>query len=464
MPRSISFFLLVVSFGILFAGCSKPEPDQTLEDFTFSDTDLQKVNELAASSAGMMSSDTTELSVATQTGATVLTDTVTASGAVTAQPEKQKLYDGLRTTGSDQSGNLYRVSNPFLNVRGTMNVNAPLVVRLNQGDLVTVTDIPSAAWAKIKTMDSQEGFVSLRYIAKLTTDVRLPEDKKQFEGKYFVDFQFLNIRKDPSVQAEKIGELPGQAILKPLSMNGEWARVTFDGKEGYVSSQYLKPFLPAFLVRQEDYTAPILQYQADDVASINALATHIAALKSAGKKVVTLKSLFDTVLAQESRDTRISPETVYLTVAGVTAKNVRAVSDALQSAGVGATLFLRTSDVGLTGITEKTILNLMANGNDLQSGGHTGDDLRSMTDSQVSLELGQSKKLIEDISKREVYAVAYPGGGVNDRVMKQAAVMGYLFGVTQSPDKKFSRAQFLRLPSLYVSSGMTAEDVVKLVQ
>jgi peptidoglycan/xylan/chitin deacetylase (PgdA/CDA1 family) len=151
-------------------------------------------------------------------------------------------------------------------------------------------------------------------------------------------------------------------------------------------------------------------------------------------------------------------------VDAVTGKNVKQVSDALQAAGVGATLFLETKDVGLSGITEKTILNLMANGNDLQSAGHTGDDLRSMTDSQVALELGQSKKLIEDITHKEVYAVSYARGGVNDRVMQQAAQMGYLFGLGQSPDKQFTRSQFLRLPTLLVTSGMSEQDIVKLVK
>ena len=189
----------------------------------------------------------------------------------------------------------------------------------------------------------------------------------------------------------------------------------------------------------------------------------MAALKSAGKKILTLKALYSVVLSQEKRDTRISPDTVILTVTGVSAKNVKQVSDALDAVGVAATLFIRTRDIGLSGISEKMVLNLLANGNDLQSGSHTGDDLRSMTDSQVTLELGQSKKLLEDLTHKEVYAVAYPVGGVNDRVMKQAAQMGYLFGLTQTPDKKFARTQFLRLPSLFVSGSMTAGDIVKLV-
>lgn len=470
---SLTFFLLIVSFGILFAGCGQPEPDKSFEEFTFSDSDLAQVQKMAnssASSSGSTTPDNGDYTTGTSvlsvgSGTSVLSDgTSTAAVSVTPDKEKQALYDGLRASAFDQGANVYRVNNPFLNVRQSMDVGSTLVAKLNQGDIVTVLDIPNAEWAKVKTSAGVEGFVAFRYIAKLTTEQKMPEDKKQFEGKYFVDFDFLNMRKDPTTQAEKVGELPGQTVLKPLSMNGEWARVSFGGKEGFVSTQYLKPFLPVFLVRQEQYKLPILQYYADDSASLSALPKQVAALKAAGKKIVTLKTLYDTVLSQETRDARINPDTVVIVVGGVSGKNVRAVSDALETASIGATLFIQTKDVGLTGVTEKTILNLMANGNDLQSGGHTGDDLRSMTDSQVQLELGQSKKLLQDITHKEVYAFNYPKGGVNDRIMKQAAEMGYLFGISQSPDTNFTRTQFLRLPTLIVSSGMSPEDVVKLTK
>lgn len=472
MSRStFTFFILLLSFGILFAGCgAKPEPDKSFEEFTFSDTDLQRVQELSGSAATTLSVSGSELDSTDgvgqpvlrigQSGSSVLSEDLT----VTPDKEKRRFYDNLRTGVVDQGGNVYRVNNPFLNVRKNMDVTSQLLTRLVQGDIVTVLDIPNAEWAKAKLPDQTEGYVAFRYLAKITTEQKLPEDKKLFEGKYYVDYAFLNIRKDPSTQAEKLGELPGQAIIKPLSMNSEWSRVSYDGKEGYVSTQYLKPFQPTFLVRQEEYTVPVLHYFADDTGSIAGLSKHVAALKAQGKRVLTLRSLFEIVLAQETRDARVSPDTVILLVDGVNAKNVRQVTDALQAAGVGATLFLQTRDIGISGITEKMVLTLLANGNDLQSACHTGDDLRSMTDSQVLLELGQSKKLIEDLTKKEVYAVSYPKAGVNDRVMNQAAEMGFLFGITNIPDRKFSRSQFLRMPTLTVSGSMTADDVVRLLK
>jgi hypothetical protein len=149
--------------------------------------------------------DETVLSAGQQTSTSVLTETVT--------PDKQKqaLYDSLRVGVVDQGGNAYRVNNPFLNVRQSMNVSSPLVAKLDQGALVTVLDIPTAEWAQVKMTDGKEGYVAFRYLAKPTTDARLPAEKKQFEGKFFVDFAFLNVRKDPTAQSEKVGELPGQA-------------------------------------------------------------------------------------------------------------------------------------------------------------------------------------------------------------------------------------------------------------
>ncbi len=474
MSRPLVVFLLISSFGILFVGCSAPEPDKTFEEFTFTDDDLQRVYEIAegsSSSATVTLSVNSGAAVASVPGAmtgsagTIVTGGTASVGAVAAaDPAKVKFYDSLRMGAADQAANIYKVNNPFLNVRASMDVSAAQLDRLNQGDVLIVLEIPNAEWAKVRLSDQREGYVALKYIAKLTTDVKLAEEKKQFEGKYFVDFAFLNMRKDPSSQSEKIAELPGQAIVTPMSMNGEWARVSYGGKEGYVSSQYLKPFQPTFLVRQDEYTLPILQYRAGDAASMASFPKHMAALKAAGKKVVTLKALYDLVIAQESRDARVSPDWVAVTIAGVNSQNVKAVSDALEAANVDATLFIGTKDVGISGITEKTVLNLLANGHDLQSEAHAGDDLRSLTDSQVALELGQSKKIIEDLTKREVYAVSYPMGGVNDRVMKKAAELGYLLGVSQSPDKKFSRGQFLRLPSLFVSSTATPEEVVRMVQ
>jgi len=460
---SLTFFLLVASFGILFAGCGQPEPDKSFEEFTFTDEELAAIH--AISGDGTASSSESEETVVLSVGSGSVSLTTGGVSDVTVPSVdnvKVAQYAQLRTSAGEQGAGIYRVNNPFLNVRASMIVTSAQVGTLKNGDLVTVLEMPNAEWAKIRMQDGKEGYVAFRYLARMTTEEKLPNEKKAFEGKFFVDFAFLNMRREPSSQSEKLIEVPGKTIVTPLSSGNGWARIQYEGKDGYVSTQYLTPFTPAFLVRQESYEVPMLQYSADDTTSLSALSKHMDTLKAAGKKVVTLRTLYDTVLAQESRDARVPPNTVVLTIVGINMANVRQVSDALDAARVNATLFIQTKDLGLTGITEKTVLTLLANGNEIQSGGHTGDDLRTMTDAQVRLELGQSKKLIEDMTKREVYAIQYPRGGINDRILIEAGDRGYLFGISQSPEKRFTRAQFLRLPTLIVGSGMSGDDVVKL--
>ncbi len=460
---SFTAFLIVVSFGILFAGCSlAPEPEKSFEEFTFTEEDLTKVQRLFTGTGGTQESGSGSSVAAISLGSGTSLMNADSTDAL-RNTSKAKLYASIRVSTAGKTESIYKVNNPYLNVRTKMEVNSSLVARLSQGESLTVLDIPNAEWAKVRLIDGSEGYVAFRYLAKLTTEDRFSEEKKAYEGKYYVDYAFLNLRKEPSTTAEKVGELPGQAILKPLSMNREWARVAYNGKEGYVSTQYLKPFQPTFLVRQESYSVPILQYQMTS-GSIEHLKTVLTSLKASGRKLVPLGTIYTAVLSQETRDVRIVPDSTVLTIVGVTAKNIQQLTDLLQKEGVAATFFVETEEIGMSGITERVILNVLANGNEVQSAGHTGDDLRSLTDTQVLLELGQSKKVIESLTKREVYAVAYPLGGVNDRVMTRAEEIGYLFGLTQVPDRVFSRAQFLRLPTIYVTGSANPADISQSVK
>jgi peptidoglycan/xylan/chitin deacetylase (PgdA/CDA1 family) len=209
---------------------------------------------------------------------------------------------------------------------------------------------------------------------------------------------------------------------------------------------------------------PILHYDATQPGVLEQLAEHGQKLKQAGYKFMTLREFHDLVLAQEQKDARLDPKSVVIAITELNAENVRKVSDALFSNGMKATLFLQSGELGMSGITEKNLLTLLANGFDLQSAGHTGDDLRSLTNAQVKLELEQSRQLLQEYTKKDVIAVAYPQGGVNDRVMQTAANAGYLFGLGSAPESTFARDQFLRLPSFSVTANMTGDDILAAVK
>ncbi|PIR48689.1 hypothetical protein COU80_03220 [Candidatus Peregrinibacteria bacterium CG10_big_fil_rev_8_21_14_0_10_55_24] len=455
--RPLVAFLLIASFGILFAGCSS-SPQEPEEEFTFTEEDVAHFRELAQHAEEGVSTPGAEPRLVMDGGTGALEEVPTLDLSMARE------YQAIRSGAEGEGANLYRITNEFLNVRSAPSVTADQVERLDRGDMVTVLDFVDAAWARVTLPGGREGYVAQRYIAKLASEARLAQEKEQFKDTYFVDFGFLNVRKAPDTLSEKIGELPGQAFVKVLSKDNVWARITFDGKEGYVASEYLAPFLPNFLVRQEIFTLPILQYRMSQEGMLTAMINHIGRLKEEGYRLVTLRDFRDLLVEQEERDVRLEPKTIVLAVSDITPDTFKDVSDALRASNVRATIFLQTNLLGINGITEKQVLTLLANGHDIQSAAHTGDDLRSLTNAQVELELKQSRKLLEDMTQKEIFAVAYPLGGVNSRVEEKAKEAGYLLGLGAAQDRTFQRSELLNLPTFALSASSTADDVVGLVK
>lgn len=461
-------FLLVASFGLLF-GCKGPEAP---EEFVFTEKDAARFRELAdqamggsgvnltSSGSGAAMGSEPYLMPLSGTGTTVGPD-----GVPVLDLSMLPTYRAIRTGGTAVAGNIYRVTNEFLNVRSKPSAGGPSLERLTRGDIVDVIEFVNAGWAHVKTVVGKtDGYVATQYIARITSDEKLAEEKKKFEGMYYVNFGFVNVRAAADQKAEKIGEIPGQTIVKPLSISGPWARISFNGKDGYVSTGYLAPFLPRFLVRQEKYELPALMYSLDQSGAIDAIVANTARLKQEGYTIITFRDFHDFLVRQEAQNITLQSKQVMLGVTGVTAANVRELSDTLMENNIRATFFIRTKDIGLSGITEKMLITLGANGFDIESAGQSGDDLRAMTNAQVEMELRQSRQILEAYTHRSIIAISYPQGGVNDRVAQMAQEAGYLLGVTNTPDRTFTRDQLLRLPSFLVFPSMSADEVLKTVK
>ncbi|MCF7844845.1 MAG: SH3 domain-containing protein [Kiritimatiellales bacterium] len=458
-PRPLVAFLLIASFGILFAGCSpKEEAPPEAEDFTFTADDIAKFKDLSQQAEdGIVTLDEGGGPPLYLEGEDVGNVPVVDLSMI---DKFKAIRSGPAATGDD----LFAVTNEFLNVRDAPNVTASATDRLDKGDIITVIEFIDAAWAKIQMPGGREGFVAQRYISKLTSEAKLAEEKEAYKDLYFVDFGFLNVRKSADTRSDKLGELPGQSFVKVLSKDDVWARIPFEGKEGYVAAEYLTQFLPNFLVRQDEFTLPVVHYRLSQDDILGVMPGHISRLKEEGFNMISLRQFKDLLITQEDRDVRLEPNTVALVVSDVTPDNIDEVSDVLRASNVRATVFIATKYLGLDGITQKKILTLSANGHDVQSGGHTGDDLRSLTNAQVELELKQSRKLMEEYTGKEVFSLAYPLGGVNSRITGKAVDAGYLLGVGTGQERVFARDQLLRIPSFVISSSASADEVVGLVR
>jgi uncharacterized protein YgiM (DUF1202 family) len=451
--RPFSVFLLVASFGILFAGCGgKDEPAEIpqADEFTFTAEDLARMKELVGNGSGAF---VPRLELQPETEG--------ESGPPVLDIGTISKFNAIRT-GAETGEDRYRITNAFLNVRANPRVNAGHLGRLERGESVEVVEFVNAGWAKVM-YENQEGYVASRYISKIVSEQQLAYEKKKYEGLYFVDFAFLNVRKEAASESEKLGELSSQSFVRPLSMDDTWARIPYGEGDGYIAVQYLTSFFPRFLVRQSEFRLPVVHYRLVNEGVLDVMPQHISALKTEGYTLWTMRDFYQLLLQQEDKDVRLNPNILIVAVSDISPENITEVSDVLRASNAEATLFLESRHLGGGGIDERRIMTLLANGHDIQSAGHTGDDLRSLTNAQVELELSQSKKLIEDITKKNVFSVAFPLGGVNDRVARKAADVGYLLGLSLSPDSTFERTQFLRMPSFVMKASTTVEDLLSLL-
>lgn len=458
--RSLSLLTLSLLLSAGVAACSSDEPEEvafTAEDIARFDAE-SKEQDLVATASGSLGDSPFLAALPTASGSTENENGIVLDVSMVGTYEAVRQVD-------DVAPDSYRITNEFLNVRSEPTVRSQIIGRVDRGDMVRVVEFVDAAWAKVTAPQfSGNGYVSTDYIARTVSEDQLAQEKARFDGQYYVNYSYVNLRKERSTDSENLGQVPGQTIVRPMRTEDGWAYIAHDGQEGYVSLDYLRPFLPTLLVRQNRFSLPILHYRLSNGSGTVALMqSHIATLKSEGATFLTLRQFSNLLLEQQGGDVRLDPKSVVIAVSDLDRDNVKQVSDVLVAANVPATFFVRTENLGLAGITERMVLTLLANGFDLESATHTGDDLRSLTNAQAELELQQSRKLLEDITRRRVLAVLYPQGGVNDRIATLTAEAGYLLGVSSQGGHSFTRDELLRLPSERMFGTMSEEELIRLV-
>ena len=128
-----------------------------------------------------------------------------------------------------------------LNVRSGPSTSNGVIGSLKQNDKVEVIS-ESNGWSKIK-FNGKEGYVSSTYL-KDSDDGNTgggSENPNPSNNK-IVTATSLNVRSGPSTSSSKIGALRQNEVVEVISESNGWSKIKFNGKEGYVSSDYLKDY------------------------------------------------------------------------------------------------------------------------------------------------------------------------------------------------------------------------------
>lgn len=146
---------------------------------------------------------------------------------------------------------LYKViSSSRLNVRELPNSNSKVLGTLSPNTQIGVTKFIDE-WAEFN-YNGQFAYVSSKYIAKIDTEkVRLFK---------VVSASHLNVRHQPSTNAQVLGTLREGEEIEVLSNTGTWAKIRYKNNIGYVSIRYISE-----VVKE---TTPVIQPEDNNVIEI----------------------------------------------------------------------------------------------------------------------------------------------------------------------------------------------------
>ena len=157
------------------------------------------------------------------------------------KPEQPKTSDATIKNGTQEVGTINATS---LRVRSAANTSSTILGTLKNGEKVTVLG-KANGWAKI-SYQGKEGYVSLEFITigKDSIDPTNPTNPTNpgqvIEERAVVNASLLNVRKGPSTGAAAVGHLKNGETVTIIGKENGWAKIRFNGGEGYVSLQFLK--------------------------------------------------------------------------------------------------------------------------------------------------------------------------------------------------------------------------------
>ena len=140
---------------------------------------------------------------------------------------------------------MYVTASDGLNVRKGPSTSYSIITNLAKGTEVTVHST-SNGWSKI-TVKGIEGYVSHAYLTstKPSTSNGSTSTPSTTTTMYVTSSSGLNVRKGPSTSYSKVTTLSkGTAVTVHSTSNG-WSKISVNGIEGYVSSQYLSSTKPS---------------------------------------------------------------------------------------------------------------------------------------------------------------------------------------------------------------------------
>ncbi|MBQ8654087.1 MAG: SH3 domain-containing protein [Clostridia bacterium] len=140
------------------------------------------------------------------------------------------------------AGKVALVNNPkdtqVLNLRQEASLDAKVLAYYRNGAKVTILKSGST-WHKVQTEDGKVGYMMSRYL-KLTDETAAV---KPYTAKLINvnGGKIVNFRSGPSLNASIVDKIAVGTKVQVIEHGTDWCRVNVDGREGYISTWFMKP-------------------------------------------------------------------------------------------------------------------------------------------------------------------------------------------------------------------------------
>ncbi|MFQ3544214.1 N-acetylmuramoyl-L-alanine amidase [Halobacillus rhizosphaerae] len=142
----------------------------------------------------------------------------------------QTLQIANASTNQKAAASRVVVTAPDLNVRESGGNTSKIIDVVHKGETFTVIQTVNH-WTEVKLANQQTGWLYSGYVKKIASKV---------ETEATVHAPALNIRQEPDLSSDVIGQLPSGAKIQVLKEQGGWANIVTTSKvSGWVDKSYL---------------------------------------------------------------------------------------------------------------------------------------------------------------------------------------------------------------------------------
>jgi len=139
--------------------------------------------------------------------------------------------EGANGNGSDEP--VYAVATTNVNVRSSDSEQADKLGRVTGGSRLQVLEQKVNGWSKV-SFEGKEGYIKSEFL-------QLEESAAGQETIGTVKATTnINVRATASEKAEKLGVLAGGDTAELIAVEGDWSKIKYNGKVGYVKSEYVQ--------------------------------------------------------------------------------------------------------------------------------------------------------------------------------------------------------------------------------